>query len=98
MENGKTTIEEVTDPEEVASVRASIEAAQRNSRWLQSHWADVLPQAVGKFLAVAGQEAFISDSARGARAMAEAAHPEDDGIVVQYVRPSRGPRVYGNRR
>jgi len=52
-----------------------------------------VPQARGKFLAVAGQEAFLADTAAAAWAWVEARHPEDDGAVVQYVRPQQGPRI-----
>src|SRR5260221_14207218 len=98
MTQPKFIIEEVTDPDEIARARAQHERRKRNSDWLQAHWADVLPQARGKFLAVAGQEAFIADTAEKAWAWAEATHPEDDGAVVQYVRPEKGPRIYGNHR
>lgn len=90
-------IEEVTDPEHIARSRALHERMKRNSDWLQRHWADVLPHARGRFLAVAGQQSFIADTPREARAMARAAHPDDDGVLVQYVRPERGPRIYAHR-
>ena len=98
MSQPRFTIEEVDDPDEVARFRAQDERARRNSDWLQGHWADVLPQARGKFLAVAGEEAFIANTPEEAWAMAEAAHPEDDGAFVEYVRPERGPRIYAHRR
>ena len=98
MAQGQFVIEEVTDPVEIARHRAHAERVRRNSDWLQAHWADVLPQARGKFLAVAGQEAFIADTPEEAWSVAEAAHPEDDGVLVQYVRPERGPRIYAHRR
>lgn len=91
-------IEEVTDPAEVARFRSQDERHQRNSKWLQAHWAELLPQARGKFLAVAGQEAFLANTPKEGWAWAAAAHPEDDGAFVQYVRLDRGPRFYGNRR
>jgi hypothetical protein len=56
------TIEEVTDPGEIARFRAQDEQHRRNADWLQAHWSDLLPQAHGKFLAVAGQETFIAQS------------------------------------
>jgi hypothetical protein len=90
----KFVIEEVTDPEEIARARAQREQAGRNSAWLQKHWPELLPAARGKFIAVAGQEAFIADSAEEAWAMAKAAHPDDDGAIDQHVRPERGPRIY----
>jgi hypothetical protein len=90
-------IEIVTDPQEIATRRAQDERFKRNSDWLQAHWADLLPQVLGKHLVVAGQEAFIADTPGEARAMAKAAHPDDDGPFCQYVLPHRGPRIYANR-
>jgi hypothetical protein len=89
----KLVIEDVTDPGEIARARAQRERARRNSDWLRKHWPDLLPAARGKFIAVAGQEAFIADSLEAAWAMAKAAHPDDDGIIDQYVRPDPGPRI-----
>ncbi len=96
MSEPKFILEEVTDPVEIARSRAQHERAKRNSDWLQEHWAYVLPQARGKFLAVAGQESFIAETGKEAWAWADAAHPEDDGALVQYVRSERGPRIYGS--
>jgi hypothetical protein len=89
--------EEVTDPVEIARHRAQAEQAKRNSAWLQAHWADVLPQARGKFLAVAGQEAFIADTPGQAWSWADQQHPEDRGALVLYVISEGGPRLYENR-
>jgi hypothetical protein len=90
------TFEEITDPNELARMRAQDERARRNSDWLQANWPDLLPEARGKLIAVAGQEAFIADSSEEAYALAKAAHPDDDGIIDQYVRPELGPRIYGS--
>lgn len=98
MSQPRITIEEVGGPSDIARFRAQDERARRNGDWLQSHWAELLPRARGKFLAVAGEEAFLADSPEEAWAMAAAAHPEDAGAFVQYVRPERGPRLYANRR
>lgn len=92
------TLEEVTDPAAIARSQVLFEQAQRNSDWLQAHWADVLPQARGKFLAVAGQESFIADTSQAAWDWIASAHPEDKGALVQYVLPEGGPRIYGNYR
>jgi hypothetical protein len=59
-------IEEVSDPEEIRRARAQDERHRRNSAWLQAHWADLLPQARGKFVAVAAQEAFIAETPEAA--------------------------------
>jgi hypothetical protein len=92
------TIEEVEDEQEIARFCAQDEQFRRNSKWLQAHWQDLLPQALGKFLAVAGQQPFLADTPEQAWQLAQAAHPEDRGIWVQYVRPERGPRIYANYR
>jgi hypothetical protein len=98
MKDLQFIIERVADPAEIERHRAQHERARRNSDWLQGHWADLLPQARGKFVAVAGQEAFIADTAEDAWVQAEKAHPEDDGALCQYVFPHAGPRFYGHRR
>jgi hypothetical protein len=97
MNESKIIIEEVNDPAEVARVHAVHEQGKRNSEWLQAHWADVLPQARGKFLAVAGQEAHIADALDAAWAWVEATHPDDRGAILQYVPKEGGPRIYGHR-
>ena len=72
-------IEEINDPVEVARCKAQDERGKRSSDWLQAHWADLLPQARGKFVAVAGQEAFIADTHEEAWAMARKAPPKMTG-------------------
>ena len=91
-------IEEVSNPHDIARARAQDERHRRNSDWLQTHWADVLPQARGKFLAVAEQEAFIADTPAEAWAWVDAVHPEDNGAFVRYIRPEEGPRIYADHR
>ena len=93
----KFLIEGITDPAVVARFQAQDERARRNEAWLQSHWPELLPSARGRFIAVAGQEAFIADSHERAREMTRAAHPDDDGVIEQYVRPERGPRLYARQ-
>ena len=56
------TLEIETDPEVIAEVHEINRQAELNSDWLESHWADILPEVRGKFVAVAGQEAFIADT------------------------------------
>jgi hypothetical protein len=89
-------LEEVTDPAEAARCRAQLARARRNLEWLEGHWADVLPAARGKHLAVAGQEAFIANTPEEAWAWVRTNHPEDDGAFVHYVIPEKGPRIYTN--
>jgi len=96
MKDPELVIEKVTDPAEIARHRALRERAKRNSDWLQAHWADLLPGVRGKFVAVAGQEAFIADTPGEAWSQAKKAHPEDDGALCQFVFPHMGPRFYGH--
>jgi hypothetical protein len=80
------------DPAPASATHARLERGRRNVQWLAGHWADLLPQARGRFVAVAGQEGHVADSATDAWAWAKATHPEDHGAIVQYVRNEQGPR------
>jgi hypothetical protein len=82
---------------EAEAIRTRQARARRNSQWLQTHWDQLLPQALGKFVAVAGEEAFIADTPQQAWAWAAEKHPQDDTATVQYVNPRRGPKIYANR-
>lgn len=97
MTDSGIVIEDVTDPDEIGRIQAQDKRHRRNSDWLQAHWADLLPQARGKFIAVAGQETFIAETPAEAWAWADKTHPEDMGAIVQYVRKAVGPRFYANR-
>ena len=90
--------EEITDPAELARIRAQDERHRRNQEWLAAHWSSLLPRARGQFVAVAGQEAFIAPTTAEAWAWVESAHPDDDGAIVRYVRSTPGPRIYAGRR
>jgi len=83
-----------TDPAEFARGQQQHRQASQNMDWLAAHWDELLPQAFGKFLAVAGQEAFLADDPQEAYAKASAAHPEDLGVFVQYVSPYKGSRCH----
>jgi hypothetical protein len=85
------TFEVTTDPTANAQDRVRHESSRRNADWLQSHWDDLLPRAIGKFLVVAGQEAFVAETWQDAWSRASAAHPNDAGAFAQYVRPQPAP-------
>jgi hypothetical protein len=97
MSEPRYVIEEVTDSEHTARIRAQLERFSRNSDWLAANWADVLPQARGRHIAVACQQAFIADTPEQALALAKAAHPDDDGLLLRYVPAQLGPRIYAHR-
>jgi hypothetical protein len=82
------------EDEEAVRLRVQDEQLRRNGAWLQAHWPELLPRARGKFLAVAGEQAFIADTPEEVWAQARGAHPDDRGTLVQYVRAERGPRLY----
>jgi hypothetical protein len=98
MSESKLILEECNDPVEVARVHEQMERHRRNSDWLAAHWPDLLPQARGKIVAVAGQEAFIANTIKQAWAWVDATHPEDTGAFVRYVPTGEGPRFYANSR
>ena len=91
-------MEEITDPVEVAKARAQREQFDRNAAWLQAHAHEVYSQNRGKCICIAGEELFVADTPQEANALAEAAHPEDDGSFVRYIPKKNIPRVYANRR
>jgi hypothetical protein len=90
-------IELVEAPDEQARIRAAFEAHDRNRQWLEAEWARLFPQARGKYVAVAHQQAHVADTAEEARAWIEAQQPPDAGAFVQHVIPYQGPRIYDNR-
>jgi hypothetical protein len=96
MNRDGCVLEEVTDQADIARFRAQDERHRRNLEWLAAHWNELLPQARGRFVAVAGEEAFVADTAEAAWSQARAAHPEDDGAFSQYVPEEGGPRIYGS--
>lgn len=98
MNDNNVVIGEITDPAECARIHARIKRAERNLDWLSGHWSDLMPQARGKFVVVAAQQAHIAESSEEAWAWAKTVHPEDDGAIIQYVRTEIGPRIYAYRR
>lgn len=97
LEGPQFAIEEITDPGKIARNHAVKEAYLRNEAWLDVHREELFPQAGGKVVAVAGQEAFLADTAEAALAVAHATHPEDPGVVCRYLSPDRGPKIYVGR-
>jgi hypothetical protein len=97
MSEPKFTIEVIDDPVRNAETRSIVEAFDKNVDWLSSHWAEVLPAAYGKYVAVAGQQAFIADDWREAERLARDKYPDDKGLYIRYVNPHQGIRLYGYR-
>jgi adenosyl cobinamide kinase/adenosyl cobinamide phosphate guanylyltransferase len=97
MWDPQITIEEVNDPVELERIRQHRERAQKNWDWVEAHQHELLPHGFGKFLAVAGQEAFLADTLEAALEWVRTNHPEDSGHIVEYLRPPNGPRIYSGR-
>lgn len=91
------TLEIVNDPAAVERNRKLLEAFSCNSDWLESNWQDLLPEARGKHLAVAGRQAFCANTPEEAWDWVKANHSEDIGAFVRYVIPEKGPRIYARR-
>ena len=97
MADSRITVESVSNPEGLTPYTEQLQRARLNRDWLEAHWSELLPVARGKFLAVAGQRAFVADTPEEAWKMAGDAFPSDDGAFVQYVRSLEGPRFYANQ-
>jgi hypothetical protein len=72
-------VDDGTNPE-ITAMRLWQERHERNAAWAEAHMPEILAKYRGKHVAVAGQELFVADTNEAARAKAQAAHPEDDGI------------------
>ena len=91
-------MEEVTDPEELATIRARRERYERNAAWLQVHATEVYTRYRGKCICIAGEELFVADTPEEVLALATAAHPEDDGRFLHYIPREKVARIYANER
>ena len=89
------TMEEVTDPEELAKAQARDARFARNSVWLQAHATEIYTQYRGKCICVAGAELFVADTPNEVLAQARTAHPEEDGsILIRYIPREKVARIY----
>ena len=86
---------ELTDPVECEQARLQRAQFDRNSKWLQEHFAEVyVPASRGKFVCVAGEEAFIGDTNEEVVARATAAHPDDKGYFTRYIPRQKMTWIY----
>lgn len=84
----------VTDPEEIARANASRAQFDRNSAWLQARVPEIYNQHRGKCVCVAGEELFVADTPEEVMAKANAAHPDDDGVLFRYIPLRKTARIY----
>ena len=92
------TMEIETDPEELALSHAILQRAKLNSDWLQSHWADILPQARGEDRGRCGSGGVHRRHARGGMGEGSGRTRKMGVAISQYVPFARGPRIYADRR
>src|ERR1700678_1364324 len=93
-ETNAIVMTEVTDPVLLAKVRAQHQRADRNSAWLQAHVPEIYSKYRGKFICVAGEELFVADTVAEVMALAEAAHPDDDGAILRYILKEKREMIY----
>jgi hypothetical protein len=80
-------------PEERARNVARSKAFWANTEWLSQQWDRLLPDARGKYVAVADREAFVAPTYAEAVAWIKANHPGDPGAFVEYVSPRQELRT-----
>jgi hypothetical protein len=90
-------IEVSKDPDELERLRPQIAAYDRNSKWLQANIKE-LAKHRGRFFCVAEAELFIADTSKDATAKARAKYPDALGLIVRYILPHIGPRIYAHCR
>jgi len=93
---GRIEVEEVTDSDENAVARVRRARFDRNSAWLQAHAREVYSRHRGKCVVIAGEELFAADTPEDAWALADAAHPEDDGSFIRFIPREKMARIYAN--
>ena len=90
------TMEEVTDPVELATAFAKDARFEKNWAWFEAHAAEIYPLHRGKVYCVSGQELFVADTPAEVLALARAAHPDDDGRFTGYIPKERTYRIYAH--
>lgn len=89
----EVTMEVVTDPVEIERANAQWKQAEANRAWLWPRLVELAAGNRGRYICVAGREAFIADTPVEARKLAREAHPEDKGVISHYFRPSTLPVI-----
>lgn len=90
--------EDGISPEELAAFHAQREKYERNRSWLLPRLHEIHARHKGNCICVAAEELFVAETPEEAIALASAAHPEDDGRLLRYLSPVKGPRIYARQR
>jgi hypothetical protein len=88
---------EVSDEERAANIATNAEF-KKNVAWWNAHAAEIVPQNLGKFVCVAGQELFVGDDAAEVVARATAAHSNPGrGFFTTRISTHQGPMIHAIR-
>ena len=89
-------MEEVTDPGELEQAHAQDARFVRNWAWFEAHAADIYAAHRGQCICIAGEELFVAPTPEAALALAQAAHPEDNGRFTRLIPLERIARIYAD--
>lgn len=90
----RITVEQLTDPVELAKYGARQAQLDRNWAWFEQHAQEIYRAHRGKCLCIAGAELFVGETPEEVLALAAAAHPEDEGRFTRYIPKERLARIY----
>ncbi|MBO0862351.1 MAG: hypothetical protein J2P21_28405 [Chloracidobacterium sp.] len=91
----KVVMEGVTHPAELVQAQAQRERFDHNWAWFKARATEVYERFRGQCVVIAGEEIFAAHEPEVAWALANAAHPDDDGSFIIYGPREKAPRVYG---
>jgi hypothetical protein len=90
------TMEEVTDPVALHAARAQRERFDRNWTWFEAHAPHIYAEHRGKCVCIAGEELFVAETPEAVLALADAAHPKDNGRFTRYIPLEKVARIYAH--
>jgi hypothetical protein len=94
---GVITVEDITQPTQLAQAAARRSRFDLNWAWFEAHAPEIYAACRGKCVCIAGRELFVADAAEQALGQAYAAHPDDDGRFTLYIPKERMIRIYAHR-
>ena len=90
----QTTIEEITDPEEITRFREGREQHRSNEEVFQRHRRRIYREFRGQVVVVAGQELYVAPTPDAAWHWARTYHPDDHAPIVRYIQMEKAWRIY----
>lgn len=97
-EDGLFEITVETDPTINAAAVARHETASRNWDWLAENFRALAKGNEGRYVCVAGQQAFIADDPDEARRLATEAHPTEAAVICHRFLKTDRASTHANRR